>query len=257
MFKLRIEKQPGGEKVKITAGDAQSDDMDTKTAAAVLAAKLRMPAGAVTEALHEALSKGASARCVSGLNRLGMSIPKVADDLTVPVDQMGTGQPLVYEDGMTGSNPAGFNEQQRFSDHVPLDLNNLATPDQDWRDNDQANWDRIQPKEVDLLERALQSGHNPVFDSAMVGVLLRSSRASAQVAQWLPDLVNALDTKCRLLLLFYWHNDDFAQDYGKDELAEFEDTLLDSIKRDGQLVLFLKQKSGESASMKIDALAEE
>lgn len=257
MFKLRINKEPGGEKVKITAGDAQSDSMDTKTAAVVLTYKLRLPAGEAIEALHEAFTKGASLRCISGYNRLGLSVPKTAEDMTIPVDQIGTGHPLVLEQGMMGAHPSGFQEQEGFTERQPLDLNNLATPDQDWRDNDQANWDRIKPQETELLERALQSGHNPVFDSAMIGVLLRSSRASAQVAQWLPDLVNSLDTKCRLLLMFYWHNDDFGQDYGKDELAEFEDTLLDSIKRDGQLVLFLKQKSGESASVKIDALAEE
>ncbi len=134
-------------------------------------------------------------------------------------------------------------------------MSDQSDPTHDWRNHDEANWDKIQKRDMDFLLRAGNSGSKPVFDSAMIGALLRTNRSSAQISQWLPDLVNAMDVKCRLLLLFYWHNHDFAEDYGEDELAEFEDVLLNSIKIDGQLVLFLKQRAGESASTKIDAFS--
>ena len=134
-------------------------------------------------------------------------------------------------------------------------MNNPEIPGSDPFENDFANWDRIKPNNssLDFLSRAADSGSQQVFDPAMIGMILRTTRSGAQVDQWVPDLVAALDTKCRLLLLFYWHNNDFAEDYGKDELQEFEDQLLSSIKTDGTVILFLKQKAGESSNTKVDA----
>lgn len=154
-----------------------------------------------------------------------------------------------------GDNELGFREQQPQTEREPQEMADLSDPSQDWRNLDEANWDKIQKRDMDFLVRAGNAGSKEVFDSAMIGSLLKTNRASAQISQWLPDLVNDLDVKCRLLLLFYWHNKDFAEDYGADELAEFEDVLLSSIKTDGQLVLFLKQRAGESSSTKIDAFS--
>ena len=120
---------------------------------------------------------------------------------------------------------------------------------------DEANWDRIKQKDIDFLMRVADSGSKSVFETSVINLLLRSNRTSNRIAEWLPDLVSGLDTKARLLLSFYWHSAEFSQDYGKDEMAEFEDVLLDSIKIDGQLILFLKQRAGESSSSNIDAFA--
>lgn len=164
-------------------------------------------------------------------------------------------EPFPADSTDRGYNDIGFREQEGQEETQRIHMEDLSDPSHDWRNLDEANWDRIQQKDVDFLMRAANSGSGNVFDSAMIGVLLRTNRASAQVSDWMPDLVNGLDTKCRLVLLFYWHNQDFAEDYGEDEMAEFEDVLLNSIKVDGQLVLFLKQRSGESSSTKIDALS--
>jgi len=156
-----------------------------------------------------------------------------------------------------GRHPSGFNEQQPTTQIQRVNLNSMQEPGHDWRDNDQANWDRIKPQDLNFLMRAADSGDKPVFDSAMIGTILRTNRGAAKVQEWLPEIVNGNDSKCRLLLTFYWHSKDFAEDYGKEELSEFEDVLLNSIKEDGKVILFLKQKAGESENSKIDALAGE
>lgn len=159
------------------------------------------------------------------------------------------------EDPGLGTNEAGMNEvgSQVIREEVPL--NNLSDPSQDWRNMDEANWDKIKNQDLQFLMRVAEAGSKPVLETSVINLLLRSNRTSNQIAEWLPDYVNSLDSKCRLLLSFYWHNSDFSEDYGKDEMAEFEDVLLDSIKIDGQLILFLKQRAGESSSSKIDAFA--
>lgn len=172
------------------------------------------------------------------------------------------GEGLIYggmaypeEDPGVGTNEAGMNEvgPQVLREEIPL--NSLSDPSQDWRNMDEANWDKIKNQDLQFLMRVAESGSKPVLETSVINLLLRSNRTSNQIAEWLPDFVNSLDSKCRLLLSFYWHNSDFAEDYGKDEMAEFEDVLLDSIKIDGQLILFLKQRAGESSSSKIDAFA--
>ena len=181
-----------------------------------------------------------------------LDMSKVAASMA---DQIYGGTPFPTDQGDMGVNNLGVQERQPFSQREPVTMNSMQDPSHDWRNMDEANWDRIKPQDTSFLLRAANSGNQPVFDSAMIGTLLRTNRASAKVDQWLPDLVNSLDVHCRLLLLFYWHNQDFAEDYGKDELAEFEDVLLDAIKTEGKLVLFLKQKAGESSSVNVDAMA--
>ena len=163
------------------------------------------------------------------------------------------GDPLPPVDNELGVNNSGVKEVYPQQQFAQVNMNNPEVPGSDPLDNDSANWDRIKPQQMDFLQRAADSGSQKVFDPAMIGTILRTSRSSAQVEQWLPDLVSALDTKCRLLILFYWHNEDFAEDYDKTELNSFEDALLSSIDVDGKVVLFLKQKSGNSNSANINA----
>jgi hypothetical protein len=54
--------------------------------------------------------------------------------------------------------------------------------------------------------------------------------------------------------MFYWHNSDFAEQYGIDEMADFEDLLLSTIKSTAKIVLFLKQRSVENSTTSTDAL---
>jgi hypothetical protein len=152
-----------------------------------------------------------------------------------------------------GINELGVMEQAPFYQSQTVPLNNPPVPD-DWN-LDASNYDKIKKNDVDFLMRAADTNSKAVFDPAMIGVLLKSNRTQLQIDQWIPDLVGALDKLCRLLLLFYWKNADFAESYGNDDMAELEDVLLNNVKSLGTVVLFLKQRAAESSSTKIDAFS--
>ena len=66
------------------------------------------------------------------------------------------------------------------------------------------------------------------------------------VDKYLSDLMKGMDRVGRIMFMFYWHQDDFADRYGKTDLPELEDSLRNTFEALGDLVLFLKQKSIES-----------
>lgn len=115
-------------------------------------------------------------------------------------------------------------------------------------------WDQISEDDIKFLERASDSNARQVFDPAMIGVMVRTSRSQSIVQEYIPELVDNLDRMCRLLLLFYWHNSEFAEEYGIDEMADFEDLLLSTIKSTSKVVLFLKQRAVESSTGQTDVL---
>jgi len=117
------------------------------------------------------------------------------------------------------------------------------------------SWDQPSSEDLSLLERAANSNSREVFDPAMIGILVRTTRAESIVQEYIPEFVDNLDRMIRLLLLFYWHNAEFADDYGIDEMAEFEDLLQSTINSTGKTILFLKQKSVGSSSGMTDVLA--
>jgi hypothetical protein len=115
-------------------------------------------------------------------------------------------------------------------------------------DQEFGKWDQPSKEELDLLERASNSDSREVFDPAMIGIIVRTSRAQSMVQEYIPEFVDNLDRMIRLLLLFYWHNAEFAEAYGIDQMADFEDLLSSTIKNTSKTILFLKQKSIESSS---------
>ena len=203
-------------------------------------------ANSSTRLLKESKLDPFEAFCMGKQGANGLNTPdSIVGDMSFPDPQTEIGQ-----------HPSGFMETQPTTQIQQGTMNSMADSSQDWRDMDQANWDRINPAELSFLQRAADSGSQPVFESGMMGMILKSNRSNSQIDEWLPDFVTGLDSHCRLLLQFYWHNQDFANSYGKDELSEFESLLLDVIKIEGQVILFLKQRAGESDDTKVDALAE-
>lgn len=94
-----------------------------------------------------------------------------------------------------------------------------------------------------LAQQAAATGQKNVFDHSTIGGLARLYDASAAIDQYLPDLLKALDRLGRVLFIFYWKNEDFAERYGEEDLAEMEDLFRGVFKSFGDLVLKLKQKS--------------
>lgn len=101
-----------------------------------------------------------------------------------------------------------------------------------------------------ISQNAANSGQKDVFDTSMIGSLVKSVRDDSMVDAHLGDLMKGLDKVGRILFSFYWHKDKFEDRYGKKDMPELEDGLKNAFEQLGDLMLFLKQKT-------IDAYPEE
>ena len=105
------------------------------------------------------------------------------------------------------------------------------------------------PKAMQAGQQAAQSGQKEVFDTAMISGLLKTVRQDGLVDRYLGDLMKALDKLGRILFLFYWHQEEFEDRYGKQDLPELEDTLRNAFEVLGDLVLFLKEKTVQGGAI--------
>jgi hypothetical protein len=103
----------------------------------------------------------------------------------------------------------------------------------------------LDQKDVRSVIDAAQSGQREVFDTAMVGAMLRAVRDDSLVDRYMGELTKGLDKLGRILFMFYWHGDRFADRYGKADMPELEDSLRNAFEMLGDVILFLKQKTVE------------
>jgi hypothetical protein len=99
------------------------------------------------------------------------------------------------------------------------------------------------PMAMQGAQQAAQLGQKDVFDTAMIGSMLKAVRQDSMVDKYLGDLMKGMDRVGRILFMFYFHQDDFGDRYGKADMPELEDSLRNTFESMGDLVLFLKQKS--------------
>ena len=95
---------------------------------------------------------------------------------------------------------------------------------------------------VQVAQQAAQSGQKEVFDTAMISGMLKAVRQDSLVDRYLGDLMKALDKLGRILFMFYWHQEEFEDRYGKQDLPELEDSLRNAFEVLGDVCLFLKEK---------------
>jgi len=101
------------------------------------------------------------------------------------------------------------------------------------------------PMDANTVQHAADTGQKEVFDTAMIGSMLKAVRDDTMIDRYLPDLVKGMDRMGRILFMFYWHQDQFAERYGKQDLPELEDSLRNAFEMNGDVILFLKQKTIE------------
>jgi len=99
--------------------------------------------------------------------------------------------------------------------------------------------------DFDTIQNAMQSGQKEVFDTAMISSMLKAVRDDTMIDRYLPDLIKGMDRIGRILFMFYWHGDTFADRYGKQDMPELEDSLRNAFEMMGDTILFLKQKTIE------------
>lgn len=101
------------------------------------------------------------------------------------------------------------------------------------------------PRTMALGYQAAQSGQKEVFDTTMIGSLLKNVRSDSVVDKYLGDLMKGVDRLGRILFSFYWHGDEMQERYGKRDMPELEESLRNAFEAVGDVVLFLKQKTVE------------
>jgi hypothetical protein len=101
------------------------------------------------------------------------------------------------------------------------------------------------PASVQTANNAAQTGQKEVFDASMISGLLKAVRDTTLVDRYLGDLMKALDSLGRLMMSFYYHQEEFADRYGQSEMPEMEDALRNSFEDLGDLVISLRTHSVE------------
>ncbi len=127
---------------------------------------------------------------------------------------------------------------------------NIPVPGMDSHRTDPRIYDpflRITPDQqaAGVAQQAGQEGQKEVFDTAMISGMLKAVRQDTLVDRYLGDLMKGVDKLGRLLFMFYWHQEEFADRYGKSDLPELEDSLRNAFETLGDVVLFLKEKTIE------------
>lgn len=143
-----------------------------------------------------------------------------------------------------GDNMMGFRGQTMGMQEQDIPVSGMSGQDNraaygQSPDNTQAPMDRT------TIQNAMQSGQKEVFDTAMLGSMLKAVRDDTMIDRYLPKLVEGMDRLGRILFMFYWHGDKFADRYGKQDMPELEDSLRNAFEMMGDVILFLKQKTIE------------
>lgn len=158
----------------------------------------------------------------------------------------GPNAPAYSDDSAYGSyNPMGFSgqTQESYGTEMPIPEMSASNTDPNIYNVNPNNMQ--EPMDVAGVNQAMQTGQREVFDTAMIGSMLKAVRDDTMIDRYLPDLIKGVDRLGRILFMFYWHQDKFADRYGKQDMPELEDSLRNAFEMMGDVVLFLKQKTVE------------
>lgn len=150
--------------------------------------------------------------------------------------------PTFMEPEYNGANPMGWPgpTAQSFTAEIPVDGMSSANTDTDV----------YRPKpggpsidELRAVQTAAASGQREAFDMSLFNAMKRVTHDETYLEGWKPDLMRGMDKKGRTLFMYYAHGDKFADRYGKRDMPELEDMLTSGFELDGDLILFLTNKT--------------
>jgi len=101
----------------------------------------------------------------------------------------------------------------------------------------------LQPREMQAIQSSLQSGQKEVIDTTVISNMLKTVRDDSMIDKYMGPLLHGLDALCRILFFFYWHGEEFADRFGKQDLPELEDGLRNTIDSMGDVCIYLRKKS--------------
>jgi len=102
---------------------------------------------------------------------------------------------------------------------------------------------------TDLAMKASDTGLKEVLDTSIMASLIGTSKTMNKVGDFMPDLIKAMDRLGSILCLYYWDNEEFEEQYGRVEMVELEEKLVDIFSSMGDITLFLKEKTTDADSL--------
>lgn len=111
--------------------------------------------------------------------------------------------------------------------------------------NPNTELDRTPMDLANSASSAAASGQREIFDTAMIGQMLKAVRDDTMVDRYLGDITKGMDRLGRILFQFYWHGDKFKDRFGEQDLPELEDGLRNAFEQVGDVLLFLREKTVE------------
>ena len=94
-----------------------------------------------------------------------------------------------------------------------------------------------------MAQMAAESGQQQVFDQTAIGGMARVYDTNNMIDGFIPEFMKSLDKLGRLIFMYYWKNEDFAERFGAEDMPALEDSLGSVFKNFGDLILKLKQKT--------------
>lgn len=160
---------------------------------------------------------------IANLTTGGPSAPRIPDEMFTGVDTNFPGQTYVTQPSMAVNLPV-------------QEASALLT--------DRSVYDPTVMPDTQLsqvVQKAVQLGNKDIFDVSNLSILLNAADLSL-VDEFIPDLIKGVDKLGRILIMLYWHFDKFVNRYGLDDVRKLENLLREAIKRNGDLILDLRQK---------------
>jgi hypothetical protein len=96
---------------------------------------------------------------------------------------------------------------------------------------------------INKAQEASEAGIREVLDVTVIQQLIDKADISAIRKDYISEMIQGMDSIGRMLFLYYWHNDQFEEKYGRDKMKELQEHLQEVFNSTGDLVLFLKEKT--------------
>lgn len=175
---------------------------------------------------HGSLSKVAALGRL--INRYGVAAPSAKLMLKEACDKK-TSRYMIkiaseYEDAVNKQDERGDDLIHQFKTYKPTPIDSGASA---------------------KVQEAASMGVKDVMDTTVLQTLAKRKNTMGMLSDYMPDLVKAVDRLGRLLFLFYWHNEDFQNKYGKQKMYDLEQSLKDVFDSLSDTVIFLKERTTE------------
>jgi hypothetical protein len=96
---------------------------------------------------------------------------------------------------------------------------------------------------ISQAQKASQAGIKEVLDVEVLKQLLDKADISELRKDYITEMIQGMDRIGRMLFIYYWHHDEFEAKYGKDQIQELKEKMIQVFNSTGDLILFLKEKT--------------